>query len=497
MKTYFIFFFISLIAALGSTPWARHLGIRYGILDRPGSRRKIHQSAIPRLGGLAVLTATLLPFLGFLFYGNLLLDQIRSFWQPLLGLALGSLLVFLVGLADDLSRLAPWKKLAVEVAAGLAAAALGLRIELMPNPFGLPWDLQWLAYPITILWLVGVTNAVNLADGVDGLSAGIAAFTALVLFFMTYNSQYTVVALLAISLAGACVGFLRFNFYPATIFLGDSGSLFLGFTLGALSIWASEKSTITFSLLIPMVALGLPLADMAYAVIRRWSRGVPLKQADREHIHHKLLDMGFGQPITVLILYGVNILLILAAGLLLLTRNSLAAYILVILGAALVIGSRLLGYFRFSRVVRNLRQRWKDLQQTKYITFRSHLLRQAFQKEPALSGRWELSQPLFGEIGCRRARFIPAGPPLSSLDWSRPDEEADVPVFPDDYTLEISLQGDRGRLGSLRLSWAPEDDPFPAGLNKFLTVITHHFGRNLHETESDPKVAADQAPPPL
>ncbi len=234
MKTYISFFLIALLAALGSTPWTRSLGIRYGILDRPGSRRKIHQSAVPRLGGLAVLTATILPFLGFLFYGNLLLEQIWLYWQPLLGLTFGSLLVFAVGLADDFHRLAPWKKLAVEVTAGLAAAALGIRVELSPHPFGLPWDLQWLSYPITILWLVGVTNAVNLADGIDGLADGIAAFTALVLFFMTYNSQYTVVALLSISLAGACVGFLRFNFYPATIFLGDSGSLFLGFYLGAL-----------------------------------------------------------------------------------------------------------------------------------------------------------------------------------------------------------------------------------------------------------------------
>jgi UDP-GlcNAc:undecaprenyl-phosphate GlcNAc-1-phosphate transferase len=480
MKTFLAFFLVSLTAALAFTPVARNVGIRFGIVDHP-SLRKIHQGAIPRLGGGAVLAATLLPFLGFIFYGNLLLEQIRLFWQPLLGLAVGSALVFGIGLWDDLARLSPWQKLSAEALAGLVAASLGLRIVWVSNPFGLPLDPQWLSYPVTVIWLVGVTNAVNLADGIDGLSAGIAAFTAFILFFMTYNSQYTVVALLAISLAGACLGFLRYNFFPATIFLGDSGSLFLGFYLGALSIWASEKSTITFSLLIPMVALGLPLADLVYAVIRRWSRGVPLKLADREHIHHKLLDMGFGQPVTVLILYGVNILLILTAGLLLLTRNSLAAYIVVFLGLALVLGSRILGYFRFSRLMRNLRQRWRDLQQAKYITFRSHLLRQAFQRETTLPGRWELAQEIFPELGCDQARFIPAGNQRAPLDWS-----LSSPANPENdrhRTLEISLLGEKDGLGSLRLSWNPEADPFPAGLNKFLTVMAYEFGRNLEGTD--------------
>ena len=135
--------------------------------------------------------------------------------------------------------------------------------------------LNWLSLPLSVLWLVGITNAFNLADGLDGLATGIATFSALTLFFMTCTSGYSVVALMAIALAGAALGFLRYNFHPATIFLGDSGSLFLGFYLGGLSLWASEKSTITFALLIPMVALGLPLADMVYAVLRRWIRGVP------------------------------------------------------------------------------------------------------------------------------------------------------------------------------------------------------------------------------
>jgi UDP-GlcNAc:undecaprenyl-phosphate/decaprenyl-phosphate GlcNAc-1-phosphate transferase len=482
MKTYLAFFATALVAAFTLTPWIRNLGIQFGILDRP-SLRKVHRDEIPRVGGLAILAATLLPFLGFLFYSNLLLEQIRFFWQPMTGLVLGSLLVFGVGFADDLYRLSPWPKLIVEIAAGLLAAALGLRIQLAPAALGLPFDLSWLSYPLTVLWLVGITNAVNLADGIDGLAAGIATFAAIILFFMTFNSIYSLVALLAVALAGATLGFLRYNFYPATVFLGDAGSLFLGFYLGALSIWASEKSTITFSLLIPMVALGLPMADMLYAVLRRWSRGVPLKQADREHIHHKLLDMGFGQPVTVLILYGVNILLIVFATLLLLTRNSLAAYILVFLGLALILGSRILGYFRFSRIARKIRQRWKDIQQTKFITFRSHLLNQAFKREGTLGGRWRMAQELFRDLGFKRVQFKPKASPLPPLEWSRPGEFSPPAGGEPDPYLEISLWGEEGPSGSMKFFWALDGDPLPAGLNKFLTVMIQGFCKKLTATD--------------
>lgn len=476
MKTYLAFFLASLVLVLLITPPIRNLGIRFGILDRP-NLRKIHLSEIPRLGGLAVLISTVLPFFGFLFYSNLLQEQIRNYWQPLLGLTLGALIVFTVGLIDDLIRLKPWTKLGIECLAGLIAILFGLRIDFFAQSIGIPGNLHYLSYPLTILWLVGVTNAVNLADGMDGLAAGIAAFAALILFFMTYDTAYTVVALLAIALAGATVGFLRYNFHPATIFLGDAGSLFLGFYLGGLSIWASEKSTITFALLIPGVALGLPLADMAYAVLRRWHRGVPIKQADREHIHHKLLDMGFAQRSTVLILYGVNILLVLLASLLLLTRNSLAAYILVLLGLALVIGSRLLGYFRFHRAVRTLQQRWKDLQQSKYVAFRVARLRQHFEREPHLAGRWEHLSEFWGDLGFQRARFTPEETEAPVLEWINPEQKETPSESLEETSLVLSLRGTRGKFGSLELTWFSNGNPLPAGLHNLLNLMIHDFGR--------------------
>jgi len=300
-------------------------------------------------------------------------------------------------------------------------------------------------------------------------------------FFRRFRDAAIVAALLAIALAGASLGFLRYNFYPATIFLGDSGSLFLGFYLGGLSLWASEKSTITFALLIPIVALGLPLADMLYAVLRRWIRGVPLKLADREHIHHKLLDMGFAQRPTVLILYGVNVLLVILAGVLLMTRNSLAAYILVLLGAALVIGSRVLGYFRFSRFVRHLIHRWKDLQQSKYVTFRAHWLRKAFEKERSLAGRWDLTGDLWSDLGFRRVRFIPGSSQFPTLDWLSTDP-TEAEGKESELILTLSILGTRGSIGSLEITWLSNTPPLPAGLDKVLSVMANDFARDVSLT---------------
>lgn len=478
VEAYILFFIAALITVLGVTPLVQRLAIRWGVLDRPG-RRKIHQGEIPRLGGVAVFIASFVPFLGFLLWDDLSAATLETAWNPLVGLILGSLIVFAVGIWDDISRLSPWVKLAAEGAASLIVVSCGIKMELFSNPFGYQLALNWLGVPLTVFWLVGITNAVNLADGVDGLATGIAAFGAFILFIMTYPTVHTLVTLLAIALAGATLGFLRFNFYPATIFLGDSGSLFLGFYLGGLSIWASEKSTITFALLIPIVALGLPLADMIYAVVRRWTRGMPIKQADREHIHHKLLEMGFAQRATVLILYGVNIFLVLLAGMLLLTRNSWAAYILVLLGLALVVGSRFLGYFRFSRLLKNPTRRWKDFQQVKYIAFRTHWLRQAFERETRLEQRWALVTELWQDLGFHQAAFTSSGPDFRPVHWLNPNQPQDRAEEGRELSLTLSLLGDRGKIGSLHLTWLPDTHPLPPGLDKLLTVMAHDFGHRL------------------
>jgi UDP-GlcNAc:undecaprenyl-phosphate GlcNAc-1-phosphate transferase len=477
-----VFFGISFITVLIITPFVRAQGIRLGILDLPG-KRKIHQEEIPRLGGVAIFTATLLPFFIFFLSGNFPASEIFRVWRPLIGLTLGSLIVFGIGIWDDIRRLSPWPKLLAEVAAACIAFFFGLKIQLFSNPFGMQLDLSWLSGPITVLWLVGITNAVNLADGIDGLATGIATFAAAILFIMTSSSIYTQIPYLAAALAGASLGFLRYNFSPATIFLGDSGSLFLGFYLGGLSLWASEKSAIAFALFIPVVALGIPIVDMIYAVLRRWHRGIPIGQADRDHIHHRLLEKGFSHRRAVLILYGVNFLLAALAGFLLFTRNSSAAYVVVVLGAGLILGSRLLGYYKFSGLLQDLATRWRDSQKSKYLAFRTRLLCRAFEGEKTLEGRWKLAGELFEEVGIQKAIVTPCGDPRRILTWIA-QEPAQGPN--QTVTFNLPLIGEKGAVGNLEILWSASQGVFPPGMSRILNVMTNEFFRGLQEHQSEP-----------
>ncbi len=476
------FFGISFITVLIITPFVRAQGIRFGILDLPG-KRKIHQEEIPRLGGVAIFTATLLPFLIFFLSGNFPDSGMSYVWRPLIGLTLGSLIVFGIGIWDDIRRLSPWPKILVEVAAGCVAFLFGLKIQLFSNPFGMQLDLSWLSGPVTVLWLVGITNAVNLADGIDGLATGIATFAAAILFIMTSSSIYTQVPYLAAALAGASLGFLRYNFSPATIFLGDSGSLFLGFYLGGLSLWASEKSAIAFALFIPVVALGIPIVDMIYAVLRRWHRGIPIGQADRDHIHHRLLEKGFSHRRAVLILYGVNFLLAALAGFLLFTRNSSAAYGVVVLGAGLILGSRLLGYFKFSGLLQDLVTRWRDSQKSKYLAFRTRLLCRAFEGEKTLEGRWNLAGELFEEVGIRKAIITSCGDLPRIFTWTA-QEPAQGPN--QTVTFNLTLIGEKGAVGNLEIIWSASQGVFPPGMSRILNVMANEFCQGLQEHWSEP-----------
>jgi UDP-GlcNAc:undecaprenyl-phosphate/decaprenyl-phosphate GlcNAc-1-phosphate transferase len=475
--TYFLFFLVAFLLALTMTPLIRAFSIRFGFLDAPG-KRKVHKEDIPRLGGVAVFIATAVPFVVFLIPGHFTGQEAAKNGQPLLGMVLGCSMVFGIGIWDDIRRLPPWPKLTAEIGASVVVFMFGLKVQFVFNPFGPPLDIPWLNGLLTVFWLVGITNAVNLADGIDGLATGIATFAAAVLFSMTLPTVYTLVPYLAIALCGACLGFLRYNFSPATIFLGDSGSLFLGFYLGCLSLWASEKSVIAFALFIPITVLGLPIVDMIYAVLRRWHRGVPLGQADRDHIHHRLLEKGFSHRRAVLMLYGINFFLAALAGFLLFTRNSLAAYVIVILGGAAVLGSRILGYFRFSGLFQDLITRWRDSQKIKYLAFRTRMLARAFEEEKSLERRWTLVGGLFEEVGIQRAEIRPEPGSAQALIWvaKEPMEQGNKIV-----ALHLPLSGKKGTIGTLEILWSASQGAFPPGINRILNMMVNEFCQNLEQ----------------
>ncbi len=348
MRTIFAFLVASLGLALVLTPLAARIGRRYGMVDVP-SGRKVHIKPIPRIGGVAIFLAFFGPFMGALFYSNQLIGQILS--EPaVLWLSCGAILVFLVGLADDIFRLHFLVKFFVQAVAACLAYHGGTCISSLQLPEVVVLDLGWFSLPVTIFWFLLITNAFNLIDGLDGLAAGVCFFASLVLLILSVMAGRYLVATGLAALVGACLGFLRYNFNPASIFMGDGGSYFLGFMLASLSILGSMKSQATVAILIPIIALGLPLLDTVLAPLRRFLMGKELFQADKSHIHHKLLKLGLSQRRAVLLLYGANLLLGLFAILIVNAHSQSAALILLVLGVCVIAGIRKLGYLEYLAV---------------------------------------------------------------------------------------------------------------------------------------------------
>ena len=261
-------------------------------------------------------------------------------------------LVFLLGVYDDLRGVGPYFKFSVQ---GVAAAMLfagGLRIVNIPVLFGdheLPW---FIGLPFTVLWVLAITNAFNLIDGLDGLAAGSALFSTLVAFVVALLNGTSLVTVMTIALAGAILGFLRFNFNPATIFLGDSGSLFIGFLLSALALKGAQKAPTIVAVAIPVVSFGLPILETALSIVRRLISGRPVFTADREHIHHKLLQHGMTHRQVVILLYGVSAIFALLSLFLLWPTGSSLGLVLAVLGIGIWIGVQHLGYLEFGELAR-------------------------------------------------------------------------------------------------------------------------------------------------
>lgn len=337
--------FVACVVTAVSTPVVRRMALRRGVVDCPGGRR-IHQRVTPRLGGTAVY------FGFFAALATLALadtSAIRHFTaQPglILGLLAGGTLVATVGAVDDVRGVGPWRKLAAQAAAALLAYEFGYRIDVLMLPWVGSVSLGVFALPVTIAWFLGITNAINLIDGLDGLASGIALFACISNFAIAEMNDATTVVILSACLGGALLGFLRYNFNPASIFLGDSGSMFIGFVLAATSLaGATTKSSTAVAILAPMVALGVPIFDTMLAMIRRTISNQSIFIADRGHIHHRLLDMGLTHRRVVLMLYGMSVLLGVAALGIAFGRSWYIGGAVVVFGCVVFVLARLAGPF--------------------------------------------------------------------------------------------------------------------------------------------------------
>ncbi|MDX6290574.1 MAG: UDP-GlcNAc:undecaprenyl-phosphate/decaprenyl-phosphate GlcNAc-phosphate transferase [Blastocatellia bacterium] len=352
MKTYFALFLISATASLSLTPLLRRFCERYHLVDEPLDHRRVHLRAVPRLGGVAIFLSLLIALSVLLPLHNLLTQTaLRPERRGIIVFLVCGFLVLVLGVYDDLRGTNARVKFA-----GLAGVAalfylLGGRIVTLSIPFVGGVTLHPIVgFVLTVIWVVGVTNAFNLIDGVDGLASGSALFSSLVLLGVALIQGRPAVAVIALALTGALAGFLRYNFNPASIFLGDSGSLFVGFSLAALSLQGSQKSSTAVAVAIPILAFGLPVVDTGVSIARRLVSGKPIFQGDREHIHHMLLERGWSQRRVVLVLYGVSAVFGLLAMLFVNSGNGVTAVVLFVVGVTVVLGLANLRYHEVDEV---------------------------------------------------------------------------------------------------------------------------------------------------
>ena len=311
-------------------------------MDAPNAR-KVHKKPIPRIGGLAIYAG----FMASIIFVAIKFGLDSEMIKETVGLVFSGSLIVALGLVDDYKNLPAKIKLLGQIcAAAVLVWGFDVRIDFVTDPFGDYIYLEWFAIPATMFWLVGLTNTVNLIDGLDGLAAGVAAIASFTILLIALEQNFILVAVMTAALAGAAVGFLKYNFNPAEIFMGDTGSMFLGFMLAGISVTGAVKSVATIALVVPIFALGLPILDTTFAIVRRLRGGVPIFKPDKGHLHHRLLGVGFTQRQAVLLMYVISALFGLSAIALTAVSYQIAVLILFFVCAAIFYGVKKLGIAR-------------------------------------------------------------------------------------------------------------------------------------------------------
>ena len=320
-------FAVSLLVAYVMTPPVKRFAEKVGAIDVPRDNRRVHDHPIPRMGGLAI-------FIGFVL--SLIFFVPMS--TKVLGLLVGSVIIAVMGGVDDIVSLNPWVKLAGQIVAALVAIRCGLVFDVISNPNIFAEEtyieIGWLSIPLTMLWIVGCTNAVNLIDGLDGLAVGVSAISSMTMLIVSLFVSEPVVSIILAALTGACLGFMPYNLNPAKIFMGDVGSQLLGFVLSTASIMGLFKLHAIITFFVPLLALALPLADTIFAFFRRILHGQSPFKADKGHFHHRLLAMGLNQKQVVAVLYGISAVLGLLA--VLMAGDSMAVKIICLIAAFII-----------------------------------------------------------------------------------------------------------------------------------------------------------------
>jgi UDP-GlcNAc:undecaprenyl-phosphate GlcNAc-1-phosphate transferase len=455
---FFALFAFSLAVSFVATREVRDLATHRGWVSLPQGGRHVHQTPLPRLGGAAIFLAFSLSLSAWLAL-SLVFPRLLDGLAPttILRIYIPACLIFCLGIYDDLRGAGPYLKFAVQAIAAAMLFAGGMRVLNLPVIFGshsLPW---FVGLPLTVLWVVAVTNAFNLIDGLDGLAAGSALFSTLVVFVVSIVGRSWLGSLMSVTLAGAILGFLRFNFNPATIFLGDSGSLFIGFMLSALALAGAQKAPTFVAVAIPVVSFGLPILETLLSILRRLIGGRPIFTADREHIHHKLLQMGFSHRQVVIVLYAVSAMFAMLSLFLLWPTGSTLGLVLAVVGTGVWMGVQHLNYLEFGEL-RRVAQRTMEQRQ---IVINNLSVRRAVE-ELKVAGDFDQVRSVLiaafesNDFDAFELRLKPllSDPPLSSetsrpFHWSKFPHMAAISGHPSwKLTLDLVTSANRPR-GSL------------------------------------------------
>jgi UDP-GlcNAc:undecaprenyl-phosphate GlcNAc-1-phosphate transferase len=299
-------FIIAAAVVMLTTPVVKKIGLQSGYYDPPGGR-KVHQRPMVRLGGVSIFLGTLIALLSIWWLGGFgILPPAKEY--EIWGVTFGGLAFFLIGLADDLFNLSPFVRLFLQIVAASFAWQAGVQIEFLSIPFvGLSSLPDWISLPVTVIWLVGMTNAINWIDGLDGLAAGVSGIAAVVMLIVCLFMHQPAAALIVAALAGSTLAFLRYNFNPAQIFMGDGGAYFIGFTLAGVGVIGLVKGVTTVAILLPVLILAVPLFDMSAVILDRLRHGKSPFIADNRHLHHRLLQAGLSHRLTVLFIYALTL----------------------------------------------------------------------------------------------------------------------------------------------------------------------------------------------
>jgi UDP-GlcNAc:undecaprenyl-phosphate/decaprenyl-phosphate GlcNAc-1-phosphate transferase len=455
------------------TPITRDIFRSFNLVDRPDQTRKLHGNPIPRVGGIAIFISY---FVAFNLLrpedGGVLSRELDLVWK----IMPAAVVIFAVGLIDDFMGLKPWQKIVGQLAGCGVAYAAGVRILAIA---GKPVD-EWWSLPITVAWLLVCTNAFNLVDGLDGLAAGVGMFATLTIFTAAMLHGHEPLAYATLPLAGSLLGFLCFNFNPATVFLGDCGSLLLGFLLGSFGVVWTQKSVTLLGVTAPLMALSIPLIDVGLCVIRRWLRNQPIFSADRGHIHHRLLDRGLTPRRAVLLLYA---LCGLAASFSLLQSyvdNLYLAGLLVILFCVVAwIGIQYLGYAEFILAGDLLKS--GEFQRSVYSRLQLRKFEKLLHGAETLEDISAAVQSTAAQFGFVAFRLYAGGQLFEQ--W---DALADGPGY---WSVDIPLNVD----SHVRLARPVSSMALPMGVVPFIDLLQEGLAAKLAILDGDPAARAASA----